>query len=504
MALADYIERAATSASQALSGFSVQAFHSALGSHVVGIAFDASGAGTSEGRATLDLVIRTTARLHPVIAIVPIGRGLQKTAIRLAELAISINPAIEIRSDLRSATCCLVVGSTKPKYDGPRWFLGSAGWVAKLESERPVGSGDSTNPFGAGAAACFGAANVFRHIFGSQLEDGRGDASIDLSMLTYGAPAKDAILGDVDLGETRVAGLGAIGNGVTWALARVGGLRGTLHLVDNEVVELSNVQRYVMAARNDVGAVKVDLAKAAFSSSELRIVACRERYSEHLSNMAHARVERVAVALDSAGDRIALQGSLPQWIVNAWTQTSDLGVSRHDFDGSGPCLACLYMPRGATRNEDEIIADELRMPEALMEIRRLLQVGEPIGQAFVERIAHALGLPFQSLIRFADQPLRAFRQAVICGGIALSLSDGRLGAPAVVPMAFQSALAGIMLACDLVKHACGVLDAPTPCTRINLLRPLGSHLNDPMTKDASGRCICADADFLAAYRARHE
>ncbi len=60
-----------------------------------------------------------------------------------------------------------------------------------------------------------------------------------------------------------------------------------------------------------------------------------------------------------------------------------------------------------------------------------------------------------------------------------------------------------MLAADLVKHAQGEPDAPTVATRINLLRRLGTHLADPHAPDATGRCICGDADFRAAYEAKY-
>ncbi|MFX7902704.1 hypothetical protein ABTK34_19770, partial [Acinetobacter baumannii] len=67
--------------------------------------------------------------------------------------------------------------------------------------------------------------------------------------------------------------------------------------------------------------------------------------------------ERVAVALDTAEDRIALQASLPKWIVNAWTQDVDLGVSRHNFADGGACLACLYLPTVAVKNEHERVSE---------------------------------------------------------------------------------------------------------------------------------------------------
>jgi hypothetical protein len=98
---------------------------------------------------------------------------------------------------------------------------------------------------------------------------------------------------------------------------------------------------------------------------------------------------------------------------------------------------------------------------------------------------------------------RAFYQRAVCGGLLMKLTDGQQAATATVPMAFQSALAGIMLAAELIKDAAGCAPAPTPITRINLLRPLAPFLHDPRAKDASGRCMCADADVLAVYKRKY-
>jgi len=51
--------------------------------------------------------------------------------------------------------------------------------------------GDSGNPFGAGAAACFAAANVFRHVFAEQLTGGGPDRQLAVSMLNYGQQSAD-------------------------------------------------------------------------------------------------------------------------------------------------------------------------------------------------------------------------------------------------------------------------------------------------------------------------
>ena len=504
MALANFFDRAATAASQVLADFEYAAFATLLARQVVGVALDGAAAGSPEGQATLDLTVRLLSRLYPSISILPLDNDAGETATALQHLAKSINPKIAAACAARRMTICLAVGDTRPAVACPTIFVGSHGWRARLSSARPVGSGPTGNPFGAGAAASFGAANVFRAIFAQQLVGGVADTAIDLSLLTYSGDAGEAAeLTEVNIGETHLVGLGAIGNGTVWALARTPRLSGDLHLIDHEPVELSNLQRYVLTDQSSRGRIKVELAKEALAGSALRVTSHERQWGAYLEARQDWRLPRVAVALDTVHDRIAVQGALPQWIVNAWTQDIDLGVSRHAFDDDRPCLTCLYLPSGKVADEDERLAEDLKMPEAKMEIRQLLQTNAGVSADFIARVAAAYGIAPEALVDFAGQNVRTFFQKAVCGGLMMRLTNGAHSGAAVVPMAFQSAMAGIMLAAELVKHAIGQPAPPTPIARINLLRPLSAYLNDPRARDVSGRCVCADPDFIAAYRRKY-
>ncbi|CDX13980.1 conserved hypothetical protein [Mesorhizobium plurifarium] len=506
MALANFIDRAATAASQVLTDFHLGDFKTALEKQVVAVAFDDNAVSCAEGRATLDLTVRLLARLYPILAILPLDDAASTQAQALERLAKSINPKIGIRRSGKSATICVVAGAMRPSLGCPTFFMGSEGWAAKLSRTGPVGSGSSSLPYGAGAASCFAAANVFRTVFGLQLTGAELDEYIDLSLFTYsrrksGDPSP--IEFPVDLGETHLVGLGAIGHGSLWTLARQSGLSGRLHVIDHESIELSNLQRYVLAGQSDVGMLKTEFAMNALGSTALKVEAHPLRWADYVAHRGDWRFERVGVALDTAADRLAVQGTLPRWIANAWTQEHDLGVSRHGFDDGRACLCCMYLPTGRSKDEHQLFAEELGMLEAHDQVKTLLQTNAAVPHDFVARVATAMGVPFEPLARFVGQPLRSFYQQAICGGVVFQLSGGSRLVRTVVPMAFQSALAGIMLAAELVKHSSGLPASPTTSTRLNLLRPLGSHLHDPKAKDSSGRCICSDEDFIGAYRRKY-
>lgn len=512
MAFANFFDRALMSLTQALSGADAAALETRLAAQVVELAFDRHATGTSEGRAALDLSVRLLARLYPRLRLTPLEASADPSAASLAARARAINPQIELEPQERT-TARLVFGASRAAGRIATVYAGSDGWLAKVSTRGPQGCGDSGLPFGAGGAACLGAANMFRQVFGDALQRGDRDRDAVLSLFDFstgfgarqGPPAIDA-----DLGQTPVVGLGAIGNALVWALARTPGLRGALDLVDHEGVELSNLQRYVLALQSDVGRVKVEVAREALAAgaSPLTVHPFVDRWADYVEGRGHPSLARAVVALDSARDRIAVQAALPARILNAWTQAGDLGLSRHGFLGEGACLACLYLPKGQALNEDQLIAHALGLPPelpVLHDLRERLVQGQPVGEAFVLETAARLGVPGDALLRFAREPLRQFYVKAICGGQALPLQAGR--PPVEAPLAFQSALAGVMLAAELVAEAGGLrTDALPTKTVVDLTRPLGGRLSVSVAKSLVGsgaRCLCQDADFVAAYVARH-
>lgn len=507
MALADFFDRAALAASQVLSGYDRAAFEGVLNTSTVGIAFDDGVADSPEGRITLELATNLLSRLYPRLAVLPDGAAAEALYSDLVTLARSINPKIDVETSLEGITVCLAVGNPTVPGATPVVYLGSDGWVARASTEGPVGSGASANPFGAAAAACFGAANAFRAVFSSQLPEGALDEGFALSLLNYESSpgAVNPELGPVDLGESHLVGLGAIGNGAVWALSRVPGLNGELHLVDHEEVDLTNLQRYVIATMGDVGASKVALAEGLLRGTGLEVHAHPERWGAYLAARGDWDLQRVAVAVDSADDRRAVQAALPRWIVNAWTQPDDLGVSRHSFIGVHACLACLYVPEGKRKSEAEIIAEIIGYPDEWREVGGRLYKGTPTERAFLERIAEAREIDIEQLLPFEGKHLRDLYREGVCGGAVIGLGNGNNeDARAEVPMAFQSALAGVMLAAELVAHAARLKEVSLPVeTRVNLLRPLAAVLSFPRMKHASGRCICQDEDFVIAHRAKY-
>jgi hypothetical protein len=172
MSFANFFDRTATAASQVLSNFSLDAYKATLSEHLVGLYFDNAAAASPEGRATLDLCVRILTRLYPAMTLAGVGSKAEAYGSELKKLALGINDRIDLPSDIMNSAVFIVVGNTDIAGGKTRIFAGSDGWRGLISQDGPVGSGSTENPFGAGAAACFAAANVFRFVFAHQLTRG--------------------------------------------------------------------------------------------------------------------------------------------------------------------------------------------------------------------------------------------------------------------------------------------------------------------------------------------
>lgn len=504
MALAPYFDKIALGAAQLLRQYSYEEFKTVLGSANVGVAFDVSAARSPEGKVAVELGVNLLARLYPVLTLRPLGGQTEEFGDRLVKLARAINPAIEIAdaSD-DSPRAWIVIGSTAVESSNPQICVSSEGWNAII-SQMPVPPGGSALPFGAAAAACVGAANVFRVVFAKQLPYTALDRATVFSLFD-GRPraAGGPVKGSIKFVDTALVGAGAIGNAALWSLARCPLLEGDLHVVDGERTDVSNVQRYVLAGMTDVDISKVALAARSFEGQNLQIVPHAQTW-EALSAAqgTEARWSLVCAAVDSAAARIALQSSLPRRIVNAWTQLGEAAVSRHRRFGIDPCLACLYYPKAKGHNEAEIIAEEIGLPDAARDIANMLVLQLPLTAEFLHRIASANVTDVAPLLSFEGKSLVAFRHQVVCGGALLNGEDSDV-TRMEVPMAFQSAFAGVMLAAEIVLEYAGARDSfngHSAVTRLDLLRPIPAETT--FAEAPHPACICSDPDYLEVYASK--
>lgn len=441
---------------------------------------------------------------------------------------LAINPTAQVLLKHADATTpVLTIGSPGAQRHAHQISADADGWTVRLDAPDPP-QGPPQVLAGL-AAACLGVGELFRWVFAAELgtRARRGLTSARLDLITLrpdqGPEGRTAFL---DVGRVNLVGAGAIGQAALFAL-RAAGVAGELRVIEPELLELSNLQRYVLSGDADVGVAKVELASRALAGSRLRVSKHRRRWTAAIATDWPA--DATLVALDSVQDRIGVQAAMPGRIYNAWTQPRDLGWSRHEQFGKYPCLACLYWPTAARPHRHELIADALgeRPLRVLAYLTGHVPVGLPLppgsvpalpgfdapadielwqSRSLLEDLVDRFSLEPEQLGAWQNASLDVLYREVVCGVAMLDFAlEPGPAQEAAVPLAHQSALAGVMLAVQLVAAADPGLRAARSAAiegRLDVLADQPQVTARPRQRTPG--CLCSDPDFLAIQATRGE
>lgn len=259
----------------------------------------------------------------------------------------------------------------------------------------------------------------------------------------------------IDIGRVYLAGAGAIGNGFLWA-ARYLNLGGELDIVDDDLVSAGNLNRQLWFDVEDISTPKADcLAKKAeplFPRLKLRSRVCRLQDLPEKSDEAWLR--RLIVAVDSRRARRQLQNEFPGEVFDAsTTDIREVVLHYHAQPTSGACLSCIYAPDEEELSREQHIAEHLGV---VIDEVRSERVSSTAASIIVERFPDldataVTGMAYDSLFKR------------LCGENKLHTPAGRT---VVAPFAFVSALAGSLLALEVVRR----LEAHTAPANFNYWR----------------------------------
>lgn len=512
MSLPGFLERVVDATAPVLGGLDREAVRAKLeGASVTLVGGERAREGPA--RAGFLLAANLLARLYPRIRL----KGPDELVHVAESEIVLINPGVDVATTDDETMATLAYEADADAADAA---VCARAWNVYVDTVVD----DDAEPAAAAAlaAATLGVGELFRVVFADDL-GARGRRTrqagafnlVTLGEPSFGIPVPDS----VDVGNFRLVGAGAIGQAAAKTLA-IAGARGRMVAVDHDKVALSNLQRYVLTRDGDVGAVKVDLLRERLAKSNLDVVLAE---TEWHAGLVEAQLPTL-VALDRAEARIGVQSSLPGPIYNAWTQPADVGWSRHERFGDEPCLACLYWPEHERPNRHEQIAAAFRQ-HPLRTLAYLVHRGIPIGQPLppggipvipgfeppsdaerwlttplVDDIAFAAGIEVAELAGWRDRSLADVYQDGICGGALLHLNVGEAPRDVLVPLAHQSALAGVMLATEfLVAQVPGLrgVRAAAAEGRFDVLAGLPQVLARPRAR--TPRCLCSDAVFRGVY-----
>lgn len=517
MALPRFFERVADSVLPIMNGVRREDFATKLVGTAVTLEAPAEGLDPNSGLGFV-FAANLCARVYPTIGLI----GPSALTDEAAHLIRRINPQCELKMNSQPGP----ILSFRKQPESPGVFVSACGWNVVID-KAPRKREPAQIP-AALAAGALGAGELFRTAFGPLL-GARGrtrPTAGGFNLVTLAKWSADVreLEENLELGDFHLVGAGAVGEAAAEVLRQVN-VRGHITVVDDERVTEANLQRHVLAGDVDEGELKTALINRAFDGRQIHVDSVVAKWGAHLAAQPGA-VRTALVAVDSATTRIAIQAALPLRIYNAFTGRLDLGWSRHENFGVDPCLACLYWPDAARPNRHEEIADALNEHplRVLSYLAGSLPVGSPLKQvgdvpglekplgwerwlqsSILDDIGRASGLKPVDLQRWADRSIDHLYREGICGGtLILSHTNGRTRLMEV-PLAHQSALAGIMLATEFLiassPHLISLRPEPTEA-RYDVLREPNQILARPRSR--TPRCICGDADYLDRYVDRWE
>lgn len=319
-----------------------------------------TGAAQSAVTALAGLVLGYGCRLRLVIPEVRIighqpplrGRHLRAGLVGLARDLIPGSDATVATSVLPDDFVFVVGNSTWEGVAQAVWRLGGSRWtgvVQRIGSPVPVWGDDF--PMGALAAAAIASAEPFKAII-SKLLSAKGIGRvydelapvISVSMSLGDEPlAQDPIT----IGELDIISGGAITNALLYALLRLPDAQAAVRVIEPERLELTNLNRYMLCRRSNVGDPKTDVLRT-WQRERFSIQSCPVRLDNSTIESVAPLSQLVLVGTDDIPSRWFVQEQSPSWLGVGATAHFTVVVSEHSRDEA--CVGCLHP------DDDEIVA----------------------------------------------------------------------------------------------------------------------------------------------------
>lgn len=236
------------------------------------------------------------------------------------------------------------VGDTPGPADAVR--VSGTGWTAAVSRSQPGPRWRGADPAGAMAAAAAAAPEGLRaavpriaaHLERPIPTDPRWhlqpDRYIELDLRRYRMD-DPAALGDVDV----ISG-GAITNAALYALLRIPAVTAAIRVIEPELLDLPNLNRYALARRSMTGWPKIH-ALASFQTPSIHITGTSQTFSEATASGLLPLAPRLLVGVDHIPSRWAAQQAAPAgWLC--------VGSSSHDFvlvsahPAGSACAGCVH------------------------------------------------------------------------------------------------------------------------------------------------------------------
>ncbi len=241
-----------------------------------------------------------------------------------------------------SATITIEVGPGAAVENGFR-ACGSGWWGGISREELAIV--DSPLPFGPYAAACLASARVFFESRALRVPPFQPAGYSMWRLQATSAPSAQEGWGAVPHGlaalNIGLAGCGAVGTSWLHAIWATPDLRGEVLVADPdpEGITATNLNRYPLFGRADLGSAKADAARRSTQTMNVHITPLKERIE-----VAAPRPTFIVSAVDTNTSRQAIQSQYPGRLLQASTHGVRAEVLRCDPTSEGACIRCFGDP----------------------------------------------------------------------------------------------------------------------------------------------------------------
>jgi molybdopterin/thiamine biosynthesis adenylyltransferase len=287
----------------------------------------------------------------PVIkAVAPLRRPTLRAA--LVELGEHLVPDTTLRTERGPVAMTFVFGTT-PCAEERAIHVYADDFECHLSWDRPDTFPSATGPLGGLAAAGAAAVIALEHA----LPEIERTTSIARSRRPHPSPGPPVHIDLRELfpalersavakGQARAAigafdavSGGAIVNGLVATLLQLPNIDGDMRVIESELADLSNVNRYLQLRGDDDERAKIDVLRDA-STPSLRITGVPQRFTEETREQLRPLRERVFVGVDDIPSRWLIQEEWPEsLIVGATNDHEAIVTSHHPGD---PCVGCAH------------------------------------------------------------------------------------------------------------------------------------------------------------------
>jgi len=413
-----------------------------------------------------------------------------------------------ISQNKNNPSLIIYLGPKKLKSRKKVLFVGSCGWSAYISTSKPMKYPKShQNPIGAILAGALAAGEAFKRAF----PELKGELINELvyDPLTFGE--KDPVIeplipNEIHFDDLTLIGLGGVGMGIIYCLNSLNSISGKLRLIDPEVMDKSNEQRYLYGFKENRGKSKVSIASDKLNETHpflLDVKTHQNSYENIVKSLdMPLYLPTVIITVDQESTRKNVQAGLPKIIYNGWTDTDNptmgYGIGKHELTGHYECLACAYFPKFGPKDSYDLAA--LRTGFSVSELKRRHENNILTTEEDIVNISKHMGTPVTNLERFVNEPITALLHGE-CGVLRVASQDKEATAPIPhIPL---------LLAIQIVTQL--IIPYLEPSTEIKQLKSAAIFYglkipsqNPTEKRKKNPHCSCRDPVYSEAYKKKWE